>query len=473
MPHLAVLLAALACRPSDEDGDPTFRTDDSATADRDSAGGDTAPALDLPAPTPGNLLGDLRGKNVVLVHVDTLRADILPAYGGAHDTMPLLGRRPWKVLDGLVDASSWTAPSTGSLLTGQPPHVHGIRWRTDDGKFLNGGLLVPSLVTRAHDAGWRTWAGTGNDYVGDESGISAGFETVQFTQKQVGSNNLEALLGDASTWVDGLGAAERFFVYLQPMNMHAVYSPDPEDLGTWADLSALPMDASVGVSHVFPPYQDAFARGNDAADARLTQAIRDVYAEQFLGVDRALDTFLGELERRGRLQDTVVVLVSDHGETLNDSRDLNFDHGGTLRQELIREPFLVLDGGAVTAPARTSCVAENVDVLPTLLDAIGLGPTPGIEGRVLTPETCRTRARSVLTRENDVIYGLVVTDSRYRVSRVCDSGTVLASDLVADPVGNALIPLTAVPDFADWIADMDAYLTEIRAAVPGTQCGGG
>ncbi len=467
MPYLVVLLS-LACSAPEE---AAFGSGPDDSAVGDSAGGDSAVDSGLLAPSAGNLLGDLRGKNVVLVHVDTLRADILPVYGGLHDTMPNLGRRPWKVVDGLVDASSWTAPSTASLLTGQPPHVHGIRWRTNDGKFLNGGLQVPSLVARAHDAGWRTWAGTGNDYVGDESGIAAGFEQTQFIEKQVGSNNLELLLGDASTWLDGLGASERFFVYLQPMNMHAVYSPDPEDLGTWADLTALPMDASVGVSHVFPPYQDAFARGNDAADARLTQAIRDVYAEQFLGVDRALDGFLDALDRRGRLQDTVVVLVSDHGETLNDSRDLNFDHGGTLREELIRAPFLVLDGAATSAPPRAGCVSENMDVLPTLLDSLGLGPTPGIEGRVLTPATCRTRARAVLTRENDDIYGLVVSDGRYRLSRTCDNAVTLASDLGADPVGNALIPLAELPDSADWVADLDGYLAAIRAAVPATRCG--
>ena len=464
MPHLLVFLA-LACRSGTDDSASPFRSD------HDSAGEDTAPEGTLLAPTEGNLLGDLRGRSVVLVHVDTLRADILPAYGGVHPTMPLLGRRPWQVIDGLVDASGWTAPSTGSLLTGEPPHVHGIRWRTNDGKFLNGGLQAPSLVARAREAGWRTWAGTGNDYVGDESGTSAGFETVQFIEKQVGSNNLDQLLRDASTWLDGIGPAEPFFVFLQPMNMHAVYSPDPEDLGTWADLSAFPMDPSVGVSHVFPPYQDAFAAGDAAADARLAQAIRDVYAEQFLGVDRALDAFLGDLERRGRLGDTVVVLVSDHGETLNDARDLNFDHGGTLRQELIRGPFLVLDGAASTAPPRAACVSENIDVLPTLLDALGLGPSPDVEGRVLTPGTCRTRARAVLTREDDDVYGLVVSDLRYRFSRTCDNASTVASDLAADPVGNALIPLTDVPDHEAWLADLDGYLAAIRAAVPATRCG--
>jgi hypothetical protein len=112
-----------------------------------------------------------------------------------------------------------------------------------------------------------------------------------------------------------------------------------------------------------------------------------------------------------------------------------------------------------------------MDVLPTLLDSLGLGPTPGIEGRVLTPANCRTRARAVLTRENDDIYGLVVSDGRYRLSRTCDNGVTLASDLRADPVGNALIPLAELPDSAAWVADLDGYLAAIRAAVPATRCG--
>jgi len=66
-----------------------------------------------------------------------------------------------------------------------------------------------------------------------------------------------------------------------------------------------------------------------------------------------------------------------------------------------------------------------------------------------------------------------VSDGRFRLSRTCDNGAVLASDLRVDPVGNALIPVTSLPDRAAWEADLDGYLTAIRAAVPATRCGSG
>lgn len=309
-----------------------------------------------PAPTADGGT-DGRRPPVVLVSIDTLRADRLSAWGYPDGRTPAIDRL---AQESLLFESAWspvplTLPSHASVLTGVLPDVHGVR--SNQGYRLEGGKDVPALAEILRAAGWRTGAAVSAFVLRSETGIDRGFEhwddrMVERTGhglgglQRSGAGSLEAAL----VWLDSLGADESPFLLLHLYEPHA----------PWGD------------------------------DAELAAAIPDLYDADVALADRVVGELRSALEERGLWDPALVVLLSDHGEGLGDHGEL--EHGVLLYREALHVPLLLKLPDGARAGERVEHPVALHDVAPTILEAVGLEVPEAMEGRSLLAELEPERA---------------------------------------------------------------------------------
>jgi len=288
--------------------------------------------------------------NVLLVTIDTLRADHVGCYGHSPALTP--------TLDGLAARGvrfataiahvPLTGPSHSSILTGLTPLGHGFR--------DNGGYALPAGVrTSAEDfgrAGYRTAAFVSGFPLNRRFGFDRGFETYD-DHFPKGDDPRRAphveRFADATTdavlrWLDAPAAVGRpFFLWVHYYDPHAPYEPPPEFAARFRDQ---PYDGEV-----------AF-------------------------VDQQLARLLRRLEEKRDLARTLILVTSDHGEGLGEHGEVS--HGLFVYDSTLKVPFVVA-GPGVGAARVAPTVARGIDVLPTLLDLAGLPARAEIEGRSLRP----------------------------------------------------------------------------------------
>lgn len=297
-------------------------------------------ALVLAACGPEPAAPALAPRSLVLVTIDTLRADRLGCHGHEGARTP--------VMDGLAkggvrcERTSAVAPLTfpahTSLMTGLLPPAHGAR---DNGSHR----AVPELETLAETlgaAGFRTGGFTAAFVLDSIYGLDQGFEaygdvpqrqaepTAEFEERPASEVNAEAL-----AWLDTVAADERFFLWVHYFEPHQPYPP-AEALP--AELRDRPYDAEVAAA------------------------------------DRALGELLAGVEERGRLAESLVVVTSDHGESLGEHGEAThslFVYEGVLHVPLLFSHASLPAGAVVEAPTST------VDIHPTVLELLEV-PGPGV-----------------------------------------------------------------------------------------------
>jgi len=280
------------------------------------------------------------GAPVVLISIDTLRADHLPLYGyrnGATPTLDRLGREG-VVFDDVYSHCPLTLPSHTSLLTGLLPLHHGVRdnigysvrpdERTLAARFKAAGYATGAAVS-AFVLRHQTGIARGFDFFDDRIEVAGTGESLSDTQRD-GAKTVDAL----RTWIDSTNR-ERVFAFLHLYEPHTPYSPPP------SHQMANPYDGEIA------------------------------YADELVG------RFLDRLAAHGLLDRAIVAVVSDHGEGLNDHGEA--EHGIFLYREALRVPWILRLPGAAGAGTRMAGTIGGVDVAATLLDLAGLDAT-GMDG---------------------------------------------------------------------------------------------
>ena len=338
--------------------------------------------------------------NVLLVSIDTLRADHLGCYGYGRDTSPNIDAFAADAVryEHASAPRAKTTPSVASMLTGLYPHDHGVRdlsapLATED----QGGPLV--LADQLRRLGWRTAAVVGNYVLTDaRSGLARGFtrwveelpdvrgvpphDAPQRTAGSLTDAALE-LLADPGFGADG----ERpFFLWLHYMDPHGAYAA-PEEHRIFAPEAPdwIPAEDELAPSALHrrrvadynaPPA----TRGPDGAiDAA---AVRALYDAEIHYVDAELGRLLEFLRETGLIERTLVVLTSDHGESLGEHRYW-FEHGAYAYQATCHVPLIVRwpdpPSGRCAPGSVDPTPVSLVDVAPTIYDAIGAGERlPGV-----------------------------------------------------------------------------------------------
>ena len=306
---------------------------------------------------------------VLLIVVDTLRADHLGAYGYDRAASPHFDAwaNSGRLYERAFATSSWTLPSFGSLYTGQLPSRHGAgleRW----GKLTE----LPVLAELLRDHGFVTGAVVNNPFVSPEFGIDRGFQTYDY---DVGSNEQSRRADDvvdvALRWID-LQESTRFFLVVHFFDPHMTYDAPSPHRGTFT--AAYPSGLELPVSDL-----KALRNEADSVDEADRAFITAAYDEELRFVDSQLERLRSELDKRGLLSGALVILTADHGEELFEHG--GFEHGHEMWQEILHVP-LVFWGRAVR-PGRETAPVSLVDVAPTVLEAVGIAPRPAMEGRSL------------------------------------------------------------------------------------------
>lgn len=337
-----------------------------------------------------------RLRNVILLLPDTLRADHLGTYGYERDTSPELDAlaRRGVVFERAVSQASCTFPSVNSLLTSRYPQAFLGRPAGEMG--LPEG--IPGLAEILDARGYDTVAISASPIVrktpgkhNPNGGFGRGFDVFDESCEWgpsacVHARALEALdalghhRGGEATGDSGdpqAGEERPFFLYLHYMDPHDPYWRPPELKGRFAG----PYEGE----HAFIPEGDPNPIGemlyDDGPELELTdEDLRHLvaaYDEAIAYFDGQLALLLGELEARGLLEDTLLAVVSDHGEEFLEHGHIK--HCRTVYDTEIKTPLILVGPGL--GSGRVAPVVENLDLVPTVLDYLGIEPEAG------TPET--------------------------------------------------------------------------------------
>jgi arylsulfatase A-like enzyme len=330
------------------------------------------------APSTAQRVSPPRGDalNVVLISIDTLRVDHLGIYGYARNTTPYLDRffADAAVLTHVYAQSPWTLPSHVSMMTGQYPSTHGVRYGADQ----TPGTIYPmpeATVTVAEilrDAGFATAAFTGGSFLSRRYAFDQGFERYDATRSARMNEAAERALG----WLARRGSRP-FFLFLHGFDVHG-YQP----MQIFEDLD------DGGYAGPLRGRRDLAARaGPDGLDSPTPEDVAylaHLYDNELRGTDRSLGRFLEALDEAGLLESTAILLTADHGEEFMEHGRTG--HGFSLVQALLRVPLLIRLPDRRGAQ-RIAEPVQTIDIAPTILDLAGVAPSEGasMQGASLLP----------------------------------------------------------------------------------------
>lgn len=294
--------------------------------------------------------------NVLLVVIDSLRADRVGVYGNRAELTPNLDRFAQDALrfDQAWAAAPWTLPSMATILTS----THGIQHRA----WLPSRRLGDDHDTLAEvfkEQGYRTAAFADGDYMTPARGFDRGFHTFEG-----GVGGIEELVDRFLAFVERTDGGP-WFVVLHTNEAHGPYDP-PEEAreavlrrhpdvleGRPADPDVLTREAEDGV---LPP--------------PLVTLLEELYDEEVRYTDEVLGVLLGDLRTRGLYDDAVICITSDHGEALGEH--LTVGHGSSLFTEQLHVPLLLKFSGGERGSVVINDPVSQLDLAPTLLQAVGL-----------------------------------------------------------------------------------------------------
>lgn len=297
-----------------------------------------------------------RPANLLLIAVDTLRADHLGVYGCPRGTSPRLDAfaEGAVVFDDAQSSAPWTLPSFATLLTSLPPLTHrAVSWnRRLDGSFH-------TLAEVLQEAGYETAAIVSHTPLASVFGLNQGFDVYDESRVDVPGKTRDTISSPGvtdraiallDTW-SRKGAERPWFLWTHYFDPHSAYLPHEG-------------------------FTERFTGGRHPA------APRDLYDGEIAFTDAHIGRLLDAVDSLGLAKRTVVAVVADHGEEFFDHGSTG--HGKTLYRELVHVPFLIRAPGI--EPRRVGGLVRLLDFVPTVLDLLGIDATgESFEGRSLVP----------------------------------------------------------------------------------------
>jgi arylsulfatase A-like enzyme len=305
--------------------------------------------------------------SVILVVIDTLRHDHLSCYGYEKDTSPGLDRLAEEALlfERCYATSSYTQPSTVSLMSGLYPARHGAH------ETVKVSDEVVFLAEVLRDAGYSTAGFSANPNASPIFNMDQGFDHFGFTGNDLPREypDIEVLLDQAREWLQKK-PARPLFLYLQVMNVHGPYRAPSEYRERFLE------EPHQTFEFQGPLWTDILRRSKLERRQDVTKEhLRDLrarYDGAIAYTDRSLSQFFAELRKQGVFDNALLVITSDHGEELFDHG--GFGHGYTLHEEVLHVPLLIRPPLGEDGGRRIHDVVGLVDLPATLLDWLGLLP---------------------------------------------------------------------------------------------------
>lgn len=344
--------------------------------------------LDIATRDAGELLAE--HPHVVLIVVDTLRADHLGAYGYPRDTSPRVDQlaREGVRFANVFAPSSWTLPSVASVFTSKTPEMHKANsW----GRKLD--LADTTFVERLAAAGYETLGVSGNFvHVSEKTRFDQGFDAWHTLSYELDDSSVEALLEQKgvrlreptgreinATIFDSLPepGPRPLFLYVHYMEPHSAYDPPDDKRVAFASGP----EAGARTDPVTSAFLGELVRGEKTLTKPERQRLIDLYDAEIATVDQAIGELLDELEARGFGDKLVVGVAADHGEAFGEHE--SWFHGLDLHWESLSVPFIVWDSRTPRAAVVDDSPSDLLDVPTTLLALAGVDRMPGMLGRNL------------------------------------------------------------------------------------------
>ncbi|MBI1319888.1 MAG: sulfatase-like hydrolase/transferase [Candidatus Hydrogenedens sp.] len=414
------------------------------------------------------------GPNVVMIVVDTLRADRILAERNGVPVMPKLAAfaQEGRLFTNAISAASWTRPAVSSLITGQYVGTHGVVYGVseDDTGFIFAHTINPRwpvLAETLAGAGYQTGAVVTNGHLQPGANFEQGYDSKRYIfEDDVPADRVGVLAQQLLR-----SSSAPFFHYLHYMDPHAPYKAPqeyedvfgPEPPITDSDREALDPDNHIRYISDQSLLRLGQRKPADAEFAPLSEAGQAVLRQRYDAECRFADTQISEtIERiRKRFPDTLFIITADHGEEF-------WEHGGTghgltLFQEQIHVPLIIVGPGVT--PAVVDNLVESVGIYKTILAYLGLSEPVPLQGSDLLAESPGNGAAYSMTRGPSLDYP-VDLDAALEVSgkAIRDNGRGMTEiyDLAADPAEQQ--PQTS--DAARWNQALDAHHAEAERIRP-------
>lgn len=387
---------------------------------------------------PARPSGEAAPSRVILIVIDTLRADRLPFYGGPEHTAPFLASLAERslVFDHAWASTSWTAPATASIFTGLHPNQHGIEFNVFslrkrrkalgvdlDRRLPDDVETIPQLMQRL---GYRTFGISDNPNVDRYLGFDVGFDRFA-GRPALGKGGAAKVAEKAAEWRDEMKAADHFFLYLHLADPHTPYHRHADWL---VEDGPRPRDHALDLA--------AYDSEIRFADEHLRQIVESL-----------------EVDER-----TLIIVTADHGQEFRDHGGRG--HGFKLYAELTRVPLLLHRPGDPRLAGRDGRPVAHVDLLPTLRFILGEPEAAFSAGRsLLGPGTDFSADRPVYSMRTGILgQALVelrsVVKGRYKLIALDPLGQYELYDVVADPAEQ--VDLSA--QYPERVAELSRLLVE-------------
>ncbi|MCK9460805.1 MAG: sulfatase-like hydrolase/transferase [Proteobacteria bacterium] len=319
-----------------------------------------------------------QARNLIVILIDTVRADHLRPYDpDSRVVAEQLGRIAAEstVFERAWVQENWTKPSTATLLTGLFPTTH--RTKTETNK-------VPESVALASQhfrgQGFATAAFVANGYVSGKFGFERGWDAWTNYVREGKPNRAQFVSDDVIAWLDKRPKEKRFFLYVHTIDPHVPYMPPREYRAKYDDD---PYTGPVEPTRT-AELLEKIKVGAIRLSLRDKQRLEALYDGEISYHDDHLARMFEAFEGAGLLDDSLVVITSDHGEEFFDHGSVG--HGHSMYEELLHVPLIIRppSAGAQTA-RRTDVEVGLVDVLPTACEILAVPCPEEIEGRSLLP----------------------------------------------------------------------------------------
>ncbi len=380
-PPATITLEASATHPPASDAPLPSDTPNPSPTEQPSA--TFAPTLTpavspTPAPPP----------NVILLVIDSLRADHVSAYGYHRPTTPNLDQimaAQGVRFETAITPASWTCPANAALMSGLMPSTLNSTWKTNTNALPS---RANTLAEYLQEAGYYTAGFVNNACVQGKFGFEQGFHV--FDDALVkrpnihNSNNVRAdemnsraLHWLEETWSGSWRTEQPLFLFVYYMEPHSWYNPPP------------PFDTLYDTDYTGMVTAEQFGTGEPAMtgkiapDARDNQHLQALYDGDIASWDEQFKPFMDALEALGVLENALVIVTADHGESFNEHG--SWTHGTSLYQEEIRVPLLMRYSGRIAPGSVIESPVQSYDLMPTILDYAGLPIPADIQALSLRP----------------------------------------------------------------------------------------
>jgi len=316
-------------------------------------------------------------KNVILLTIDTLRKDVLGCYGNKDSLTPFLDSVMDKciVFDNHQSVGPYTQASFPGILTSSYFLEYG-----NPQKLSANRTLVSEVVKKG---GFATAGFHSNPYLCEFFGWNRGWDQFYDSMQDQVTDMVPYIAGDminkkASDWMGNYTKQpdyKPFFLWAHYMDVHEPYVPDQGYIDK--------IDTSIKLTkdEMFTMFKEVLLP-RDVSDPAKIELLRKLYCAHVIQVDEYVKEFFGNLETSGLLDNTVVIITTDHGDEFGDHASLS--HDGKMYSELVNVPLIIYDPD-LKESKRVDTVVSGVDVSPTIANLFGLDIPDNFHGQPLLP----------------------------------------------------------------------------------------